>query len=67
MLTTPSHLVCHTFENGFQDSLFHHLPRDQSEAGGPIGPQIVLLTIPKDRKGFSSFNTPESLPIALTF
>jgi len=42
-----------SFGNGFQDSFFHHLPRDQGEADRPIDPQILFITLPEGRREFS--------------
>lgn len=44
MLTTPNHLlVLNMVENGFQEDLLCHFPRDQGEADMPVVFQMLLL------------------------
>lgn len=50
MLPTPELLVFHVPENESKDDLLH-LPRDQSEANGPVVPWLLLLEDMSDRHG----------------
>lgn len=56
MLTTHNYvLVPHVPEKGFQDYLFHHLPRDQGDVDQPVVLQILFLEERSDICYFPAF------------
>lgn len=53
MLTTPNYslFILIMFGNVFQKHLFHHFPRNQDRAVGPVIAPNLLLALLDDRSG----------------